>query len=160
MVIRNPSSTYGVRIRFYTTDHVSPRSVDLNIEAGAEATLKVHLIPLLRGERQVAIEFAPLFDAEGKLIPGAEADQIVTHRFKYTARESSIVGITSSQMNTLKNLLKVATGIIFIAGFVTTIVPDLVGGFEEAIRTFIPLLITLQVPILFIHFALQNRLPK
>jgi hypothetical protein len=120
----------------------------------------VHLIPLLRGDRQVAIEFAPLFDADGNLIPGAEADQIVTHRFKYTARESSIVGITSSQMNTLKNLLKVATGIIFIAGFVTTIIPDLVGGFEEAIRTFIPLLITLQVPILFTHFTLQNRLPK
>lgn len=160
MEIQNPSNAFGVRIRFYTTDHVSPRSVDLNIEVGAIADLEVHLIPLLPGDRQVAIEFAPLFDANGQLIPGTEADQIVTHRFKYVARESSIVGITSSQMNTLKNLLKVATGIILVAGFVTTLMPELVGGFEEAIRTFIPLLITLQVPILFLHFALQNRLPK
>ena len=160
MEIQNPSIAFGVRVRFYTTDHVSPRSVDLDIEPGATANLEVHLIPLLPGDRQVAIEFAPLFDEEGHLIPGAEADQIVTHRFKYVARESSIVGITSSQMNTLKNLLKVATGIILVAGFITTLMPELVGGFEEAIRTFIPLLITLQVPILFLHFALQNRLPK
>ncbi len=157
--IKNPSPTKGLRIRFYTTDHVSPRSVDIAIDPQQETQIRIQVIPLLKGEREIVIEFAPLFNSAGKLIPSAEADQIVTHRFKYSAREASIVGVTSSQMNTLKKLIKVATGLVFAASFANIFLGGVIGGYEELIRTFIPLLITLQVPILFVHFALQNKLP-
>ena len=160
MHVKNVSPYNGIRIRFHSVDHVSPTSIDLPLKPGEEKDIEVSIVPVASGEREISIEFATLFDKSGRLIPKFEAEKLIIQRFKFYAREPATGGITSSQINLLKTIVTIATGLVFLNGIMLTFFSDLIGSFANIFTTIIPLLIVLQVPVFYIYFALMNRLPQ
>lgn len=160
LTIRNISETEGIRVRFHSMDHVSPSSIDLPLQPQEEASINIQLVPIAVGEREISIEFADLFDAEGNLIPKFEANTLAVERFRYIAREPAFGGITASQVRTLKTVVSVATALIVGSGFLLAFFGEALGGFEQIIKTYMPMLVILQVPVFYIYFALMNRLPS
>ncbi|MHA1654437.1 MAG: hypothetical protein ACTSVT_10665 [Candidatus Thorarchaeota archaeon] len=158
--IRNISDTEGIRIRFHSMDHVSPSSIDLPIPPGDIAEIKAQLVPIAVGEREISIEFADLFDAEGRLIPKFEANTLAVERFRYVAREPAFGGVTASQVRLLKTVVSVATALIVGSGLIVALFGEALGGLEQVVRTYIPMLVVLQVPVFYLYFALMNRLPS
>ncbi len=157
--IRNISDSEGIRVRFHSMDHISPSSIDLPIPPGAEETIHVHVVPIAIGERDMSIELADLFDAEGRLIPKYEANTLAVERFTYFAREPAFGGITASQMRLLKTLASVATALVVGSGFILALFGEALGGMEQVIKTYVPMLVILQVPVFYVYFTLRNRLP-
>ncbi len=158
--VKNVSPYPGIRIRFHSVDHISPSSIDLPLKPDEETEIEISVVPVAPGEREVSIEFATLFDKNGKLIPRYEAEKLIIQRFRFFAREPATGGITSSQVNLLKTIVTVATGLVFLNGIILAFFSDILGGFTNIFTTLIPLLIVLQVPVFYIYFALMNRLPQ
>ncbi len=157
--VKNVSPYPGIRIRFHSVDHISPSSIDLPLKPNEETDIEISIVPIASGEREISIEFATLFDKNGKLIPRYEAEKLIIQRFRFYAREPATGGITSSQVNLLKTIVTVATGLVFLNGLIIAFFSDVLGGFANIFTTLIPLLIVLQVPVFYIYFALMNRLP-
>jgi len=140
-------------------DHVSPRSVDLFISPGEEGDIDVQLVPVALGEREISIEFADLFDENGRLIPKFEANTLAVERFRYVAREPAFGGITASQVRALKTVVSVAIALLVGSSVIVAVFGEALGGFEQIVRTYIPMLVLLQVPVFYVFYALRNRLP-
>ncbi len=157
--IRNISDSEGIRVRFHSMDHVSPSSIDLPLRPGEEDEIEVQLVPVTLGERELSIEFAELFDRDGRLIPRFEAKVISVERFRYVAREPAFGGITASQVRALKTVASVAMALIVGSGVIVAFFGEALGGFEQIVRTYIPMLVLLQVPVFYLYYALRNRLP-
>ncbi|MHA1771029.1 MAG: hypothetical protein ACTSYL_05540 [Candidatus Thorarchaeota archaeon] len=159
ITVRNISSSLGLRVRFHSMDHVSPSSIDLPLAPGETQAIEIQLVPIAVGEREISIEFADLFDADGNLIPKFEANTLAVERFRYIAREPAFGGITASQVRVLKTVVSVATALIVGSGFILAFFGDALGGFDQIIKTYMPMLVILQVPVFYLYFALMNRLP-
>jgi hypothetical protein len=160
MRVKNVSSTFGIRVRFHSMDHVSPSSIDIPMEPSVEEEIEVELVPIAVGEREISIELANLFDSQGNLIPKFEADSIVVERFKFLAREPAFGGITASQVRLMKTLVSVATALIFGSSIIVAFFSEALGGFEEIVKSYVPMLVIFQVPVFYVYFALMNKLPS
>jgi hypothetical protein len=167
LTLRNISETPGLRVRFHTEDYVNPTSIDVDIPPGSEKLVAVNVVPLAKGERECLVEFAPLYDKNGNLIPGKAADPIVVNRFSYKARDALTGGLTSTQRRVLSDILKIASLTLVFAGILIAAVPglqnvtwlqDLLNG--EFITAFLCVILILQIPILGIYFYLMNRMPQ
>ncbi|MBD3405151.1 MAG: hypothetical protein GF411_03330 [Candidatus Lokiarchaeota archaeon] len=158
--VRNISNSEGIRIRFHSMDHVSPSSVDLALAAGEEDTIMVQLVPIAIGDREISIEFANLFDENGNLIPKFEADTQSVEKFRYVSREPALGGITASQVRFMKTIVSVATALVLGSSFIVAFFGEFLGGFEQIIKTYMPMLVIFQVPVFYVYFALMNRLPS
>ena len=156
--VKNVSSTEGMRIYFSGLDYINPNNIMLWINPEGETEIKVRVIPVGRGDRELAIEVRPLFDEDGNLIPEADADPIVFQTFRYKASERTVGGLTSTQRNLLKNIAKVAAILTVISGALFAYFPNLLTS-ADIITSFIPLFITLQIPLLYLYFYLVNKLP-
>ncbi|MCF2137986.1 MAG: hypothetical protein K9W43_12200 [Candidatus Thorarchaeota archaeon] len=160
ITVRNISSSLGLRVRFHSMDHISPSSIDLPLAPGETEAIEIQLVPIAVGEREISIEFADLFDADGNLIPKFEANTLAVERFRYIAREPAFGGITASQVRILKTVVSVATALVVGSGFILAFFGDALGGFDQIIKTYMPMLVILQVPVFYLYFALMNRLPS
>ena len=156
--VKNVGNTQGMRIYFSGLDYINPDNITLWIGPEEEADIKVRVIPVGKGERELAIEVRPLFDEEGNLIPEADADPFVFQSFSYKASERTVGGLTSTQRNLLKNIAKVAAVFTVISGAIFAYFPNLLMS-ADVITSFIPLFITLQIPLLYLYFYLVNKLP-
>lgn len=156
--VKNVCPTEGMRIYFSGLDYINPNNITLWIGPEEETEIKVRVIPVGRGERELAIEVRPLFDENGNLIPEEDADPLVFQSFSYKASERTVAGLTSTQRNLLKNIAKVAAIFTVISGTIIAYFPNVLSDMD-IITAFIPLLITLQVPLLYLYFYLVNKLP-
>jgi len=156
--VKNVCPTQGMRIYFSGLDYINPNNITLWIGPEEETEIKVRVIPVGQGERELAIEVRPLFDEAGNLIPEADADPLVFQSFSYKASERTVGGLTSTQRSLLKNIAKVAAVLTVVSGALFAYFPDLLTS-ADIITSFIPLFITLQIPILYLYFYLVNKLP-
>ncbi|MEQ9715350.1 MAG: hypothetical protein ACTSSP_04620 [Candidatus Asgardarchaeia archaeon] len=156
--MKNVTGSRGMRIYFSSLDYVNPNNIILWLEPDEKQDIILRVIPVGKGERELAIEVRPLFDENGNLIPEADADPISFQSFKYNAKERMVGGLTSTQRSIIKNIAKVAAIFTVISGALFAYFPELVAS-AEIITSFVPLFITLQVPLLYIYFYLVNRLP-
>ncbi|NHJ38586.1 MAG: hypothetical protein FK731_01040 [Asgard group archaeon] len=161
LTLKNISETPGLRVRFHTEDYINPISIDIDIPPGSEKLVSVNIVPLSKGTRECMVEFAPLYDKEGQLIPGDAADPIVVNKFSYNAREALTAGLTSTQRRLLSDILKIASMALVVAGLLAVTIPglkDLIS--EEFITSFLCVILILQLPILGFYFFLTNRMPQ
>jgi hypothetical protein len=161
LTIKNISECPGIRVRFRSEDYINPTSIDIDIPPGTDKLVSINLVPLEKGERDCLVEFAPLYDADGSLIPGDAADPIVVNKFSYQAREPLTGGLTSQQRALLSNILKVASAALVFGGVLVAVIPDLRSILsDEFITAFLCVILIMQLPILGLYFLLTNRLPQ
>ncbi|MEA2069777.1 MAG: hypothetical protein U9O98_00650 [Asgard group archaeon] len=161
LTLRNISPTPGLRVRFRAEDYLNPSSIDIDIPPGKEKLVSINIVPLGKGNRECMVEFAPLYDAEGNLIPGAAADPIVINEFSYKAREQLAAGLTSSQRQILSTIVKIASMALIVAGIVLVTIPGLQDFItKDFVTSFICVILLLQLPILGLYFFLTNKLPQ
>ena len=161
LTLRNISKTPGLRVRFHTEDYLNPTSIDIDIPPGTEKLVSLNIVPLSKGTRECMVEFAPLYDESGQLIPSDAADPIVVNRFSYKAREALTGGLTSTQRRLLSDILKIASMALVVAGLLAVTIPglkDLIS--EEFVTSFLCVILILQLPILGFYFFLTNRMPQ
>lgn len=156
--LKNITKNKGMRIYFSGLDYINPSDIVLWIDPNETQDIFVRVIPVGQGERDMAIEIRPLFDENGVLIPESDADPESFQSFSYDAKERMVGGLTSTQRNLLKNVAKIAALATVAGGVLFAYFPDLVSS-SEIITSFIPLFITLQIPLLYLYFYLRNKLP-
>ena len=158
LTVKNVCSSEGMRIYFSGLDYINPSDITLWIGPEEETEIKVRVIPVGKGERELAIEVRPLFDENGNLIPEDVADPIAFQSFSYKASERTVGGLTSTQRSVVKNIAKVAAVFTVISGTIYAYFPNILSD-VNILTSFIPLIITLQVPLLYMYFYLTNKLP-
>ncbi|MCG3217646.1 MAG: hypothetical protein KAR35_01485 [Candidatus Heimdallarchaeota archaeon] len=158
LVVSNISPSYGLRCRFHSIDHITPSSVDILCKSGEIESFNVLITPLKEGSRNISVEFAPLYDKKGNLIRAEDADQLMVKTFSYKVKGSVFYGLTLAQISLLKKVLTL-TGFSFIG---LTIISRIIDQnlHDTIYSSMLPVFIILQVPILFIYFALLNNLKK
>ena len=161
LTLRNISDAPGLRVRFRSEDYLNPSSIDIDVPPQSEKMVSISIVPLEKGSRECLVEFAPLYDLNGDLIPKEAADPIVVNKFSYNAREALAGGLTSSQRSILSNIAKIASMAIVVASILLVTIPDLRNFLtEEFVTAFVSVILILQLPILGIYFFLSNRLPE
>ena len=100
----------------------------------------------------------PLFDENGNLIPESEADPVSFQSFSYKVKERMVGGLTSTQRSLLKNVAKIAALATVISGVLFAYFPELATS-SDILTSFVPLIVTLQIPLLYFYFYLRNKLP-
>ncbi|MBD3191872.1 MAG: hypothetical protein GF308_14590 [Candidatus Heimdallarchaeota archaeon] len=161
LTIKNISSAPGIRVRFHSEDYLNPRSIDIDIPPATTKLVSINVVPLEKGDRECLVEFAPLYDEEGRLIPGDAADPIVVNKFAFKAREPLVGGLTSNQRSILSNIVKAASMALLIGGVLVVVIPDLRQYLSRNfITSFVCVILIMQLPILGIYFFLMNKLPR
>ena len=155
--IKNITGMFGMRVRLKCRDHVSPTSIDIQIGPGNETRESIVVIPLVPGEREITFQFLPLFDENNNLVPGPAADPIGVQSFKYEAKPPLIAGLTPSQLDVLKALVKLGTIAIVLLTVLLSYMPGLLVAGD--LMFLIPAIAILQIPVLYLFFFLRNRLP-
>ena len=161
LTLKNISDTPGLRVRFHSEDYLNPSSIDVDIPPGSEKMVSINIVPQEKGSRDCVVEFAPLYDKNGDLIPGDAADPIVVNKFSYNAREALAGGLTSTQRSLLSNIAKIASMALVVASIILVSIPGLRDILtSEFITQFICVVLILQLPILGFYFFITNRLPE
>ncbi|NHJ48777.1 MAG: hypothetical protein FK733_13415 [Asgard group archaeon] len=167
LTLKNISETPGLRVRFHTEDYLNPTSIDIDVPPGSEKLVSISVVPLAKGTRECLVEFAPLYDKSGDLIPGKAADPIVVNRFSYKAREALTGGLTSTQRKLLSNIVKIAVLSLTVVGVLLAAIPGIINKpwlnnllTGDFITAFLCVVLILQIPILGIYFFIMNRMPQ
>ncbi|MHA1156454.1 MAG: hypothetical protein ACTSQK_10135 [Candidatus Heimdallarchaeota archaeon] len=161
LTLKNISNSPGLRVRFHSEDYLNPSSIDIDIPPKSEKMVSISVVPLEKGSRECLVEFAPLYNEDGDLIPKEAADPIIVNKFSYKAREALAGGLTSSQRSFLSNIAKIASMALVVASILLVSIPDLRGIItEEFVTAFVCVILILQLPILGVYFFLSNRLPE
>jgi hypothetical protein len=151
MLIKNIADTSGIRLRFSSVLTVlSPDDIELHITPGETAQVSVNVIPLSKGKHEVFVDFCNL---------GEDEMCLSVQKFEFSAREQLVAGLTSTQMNAVKNLLKLGVFIAVGTGLIFVFIPKL-QDFQDIVTTFIPLLLIGQALVVYYFYALLNRLPQ
>ncbi len=151
MLIKNIAETSGIRLKFASVLTVlSPDDIELNITPGDTAQVSVNIIPLSKGKHEVFVDFCNL-DDDGVCLS--------VKKFEFSAREQLVAGLTTTQMNIVKNLLKLGVFVALGTGLLFAFVPEL-QDFHDIVTAFIPLLLIGQALAVYYFSALLNRLPQ
>jgi hypothetical protein len=150
MLIKNIAEAPGLRLKFASVLTVlSPDDIELHITPGETTQISVNIIPLSKGKHEVFVDFCNLDDGMC----------LSVQKFEFSAREQLVAGLTTTQMNTVKNLLKLGVFVAVGTGLLFTFVPEL-QDFQDIVTAFIPLLIIGQALAVYYFSALLNRLPQ
>lgn len=161
LTIKNISPAPGIRVRFHSEDYLNPRSIDIDIPPDTTKLVSINIVPLEKGDRECLVEFAPLYDEQGRLIPGDAADPIVVNKFAFKAREPLVGGLTSNQRSILSNIIKAASMALILGGVLVVVIPGLRQYLSrEFITSFVCVILIMQLPILGLYFFLMNKLPR
>ncbi|MGQ4914165.1 MAG: hypothetical protein ACP6IU_05375 [Candidatus Asgardarchaeia archaeon] len=158
MRVRNTTGAKGMRLYFTSVDYTNPNNIILWIDPEQEQDIYIRVIPVGQGERDLAIEVRPLFDENGNLIPESEADPVSFQSFSYKVKERMVGGLTSTQRSLLKNVAKIAALATVVSGALFAYFPELATS-ADILTSFVPLIVTLQIPLLYFYFYLRNKLP-
>jgi len=151
MLIKNIAETSGIRLKFASVLTVlSPDDIELHITPGQTAQVSVNIIPLSKGKHEVFVDFCNL---------GDNGMCLSVQKFEFSAREQLVAGLTSTQINIVKNLLKLGVFVAVGTGLLFAFVPEL-QDFQDIVTTFIPLLLIGQALAVYYFSALLNRLPR
>jgi hypothetical protein len=60
----------------------------------------------------------------------------------------------------MKTLVSVATALIFGSSIIVAFFGEALGGFEEIVKNYVPMLVIFQVQVFYVYFALMNRSPS
>ncbi len=156
--VRNTLRKHGIRVVFKSSDFISPEIVELKLNKGQEAIFKIAVTPLEAGVQNMLFAIYPLFTRDGKYIDFQETEVIHFQTVRYSVLDTTVLGMTNDQFEFLKNVGGLGT---ILVGAILTMnrfvgIDDLILKF----RSSLPVIIVLQLPLIYLYFYFSNKYSK
>ncbi|MCY3411114.1 MAG: hypothetical protein INQ03_05680 [Candidatus Heimdallarchaeota archaeon] len=154
--LKNPYEK-GMRVRFSSTDTISPTELELHCDSDEIVSIRVALTPEHSGDSELIIMASPMYDSKG--IP-IHTDEYTFQKINFVALGVTALGLTESQYEMIKQI----TGYGSVAGALLIGINNYLNlgitDIATELRDLLPIIALLQIPFIYLYYYFTNRFKR
>ncbi len=158
--IQNVLTSFGLRCIFSSFTPASPSDQLVCISKGESAILPLRLFPQKSGKGIMHVDFYPAFDERGNIVPIEGTEPLHRTSFQFFVQDPTFLGIDAKQFKFIRKVFGYGLVLGTILSIGMAFLDFNMSILQLLFSTVLPVFFVFQVPILFIHFSLRNRLQR